>query len=65
MANIIVKSDEKEVVSALCSLVEGKARAALSESPSTTFNLGLSGGSLAKFLCAGLPKIDTDWSRWR
>ena len=65
MANIIVKSDEKEVVSALCSLVEGKARAALSENPSSTFNLGLSGGSLAKFLCAGLPKIDTDWTRWR
>jgi len=65
MANIIVKSDEKEVIKALCSLVEGKARTALSENSTTTFNLGLSGGSLSKFLCAGLPKIDTDWARWR
>ena len=65
MTNIIVKLDEKEVVNALCSLVEGKARSALSENASSTFNIGLSGGSLAKFLCAGLPKIETDWTRWR
>jgi len=65
MANIIVKLDEKEVVAALCSLVEGKARAALSENPNQTFNIGLSGGSLAKFLCSGLGKIETDWRRWR
>ena len=25
----------------------------------------ISGGSLAKFLCAGLPKANTDWSKWR
>ena len=23
------------------------------------------GGSAAKFLCNGLPKQDTDWSKWR
>jgi 6-phosphogluconolactonase len=23
------------------------------------------GGSLTKFLAIGLPKIDTDWSKWR
>ena len=65
MANIIVKSDEKEVISALCSLIEGKARSSLSKDSNSTFNIGLSGGSLANFLCVGLPKIETDWSRWR
>lgn len=29
------------------------------------FKIGLSGGSLVNFLVAGLPKITTDWSKWR
>jgi len=65
MANIIVKSNKSEVISALCTLVEGKAAAALSRSPDATFNIGLSGGSLVDFLCSGLPNIKTDWARWR
>ena len=64
MANIIVRAEEREVITALSSLIEGKARATLAE-PGATFNVGLSGGSLAKFLCAGLPAITTDWARWR
>ena len=25
----------------------------------------LSGGSLIKYLCNGLPSLETDWSKWR
>jgi len=60
---ILKKEDEKEVVQALCSLIEAKSEAALSVS--ATFHLGLSGGSLAKFLISGLSSIKTDWARWR
>ena len=59
------EADEAAVIKSLCSLIEEKAAAALSQDPSATFNLGLSGGSLAKFLCQGLPAIQTDWARWR
>ena len=64
--NIIVKNDEKEVIEALCKLIETKCEAALSVDDGATFNIGLSGGSMAKFLCEGLPKIKCrDWTRWR
>jgi len=63
MANIIVKRDEAAVVAELCRLVEQEAREAVAATG--TFHLGLSGGSLAGFLCKGLPKIETDWSAWR
>jgi len=63
MANIVVKKDEAEVVMSLCGLVEQQAKEALEQYD--TFHLGLSGGSLANFLCKGLPKINTDWAKWR
>ena len=59
------EKDEAAVITSLCSLIESKAAAALNQDPAATFNLGLSGGSLAKFLCQGLPAIQTDWARWR
>ena len=62
---IIHKKDEKEVVAALCSLIETKCQDVLASGPEVTFNIGLSGGSMAKFLCSGLPSIKTDWARWR
>ena len=62
---ILKKEDEKEVIQALCSLIEAKSEAALSVSATATFHLGLSGGSLAKFLISGLSSIKTDWARWR
>ena len=55
MANIIVKRDEAAVVAELCRLVEQEAREAVAATG--TFHLGLSGGSLAGFLCKGLPKV--------
>lgn len=30
-----------------------------------TFRLGLSGGSLIKYLCHGLPNITTEWTKWQ
>ena len=65
--NPIIKEekDEAAVIKSLCALIESKAAAALNQDPEATFNLGLSGGSLAKFLCQGLPSIQTDWARWR
>jgi 6-phosphogluconolactonase len=63
MANIVVKADEAAVVAALASLVEREAREAIQQHGA--FHLGLSGGSLAGFLCRGLPSIDTDWAAWR
>ena len=62
---ILKKEGEKEVIQALCSLIEAKSEAALSASVNATFHLGLSGGSMAKFLVSGLPSITTDWARWR
>ena len=49
MANILVKKNEEEVVTQLCKLVEKEAKDAIAAHG--TFHLGLSGGSLASFLC--------------
>ena len=49
MANILVKKNEEEVVIELCKLVEKEAKDAIAAHG--TFHLGLSGGSLASFLC--------------
>ena len=62
---IVKKEDEKEVIQALCSLIEDRSKAAISASDTATFHLGLSGGSMAKFLISGLATIQTDWARWR
>jgi len=64
-ANIIVKKNQEEVVSALSSKIESKSNEVLNNDSSGTFNIGLSGGSMAKFLCEGLPSIKTDLSRWK
>ena len=49
MANILVKKNEEQVVMELCKLVESEAKNAIAAHG--TFHLGLSGGSLASFLC--------------
>lgn len=60
---IVVKGSESDVIAELCSLIEKKAKESLVKNE--TFNIGLSGGSMANFLCKGLPNIDTQWSKWR
>ena len=49
MANILVKKNEDQVIVELCKLIEMEAKDAISRNG--TFHLGLSGGSLASFLC--------------
>ncbi|KAG0720809.1 6-phosphogluconolactonase [Chionoecetes opilio] len=57
----IVKKEE-DVIKQLCTLVEQLSNEAIEARGS--FTIGLSGGSMAKFLCVGLPKIQTDWAKW-
>ncbi|XP_046397387.1 6-phosphogluconolactonase isoform X2 [Ischnura elegans] len=58
----IVKS-EADVILELCTVIESLSKAAIDRDD--VFKVGLSGGSLVKFLSEGLPNIDTDWSKWR
>ncbi|KAI8770978.1 6-phosphogluconolactonase [Biomphalaria glabrata] len=60
---IEVFSTEEEVSQKLCQLVVTRANAAIESKG--LFTVGFSGGSAAKFLCSGLPKCNTDWSKWR
>lgn len=61
MARKVVK-DEEAVTKELCSLVEKLANEAIEDREA--FSIGLSGGSLVKFLCNGLPSISTSWDKW-
>lgn len=60
---ILVLESEADVSSKLCDLVIEKANSAIERDGK--FTVGLSGGSMAKFLCNGLPSRTTDWSKWR
>uniref|UniRef100_A0A0C9RQ55 6-phosphogluconolactonase n=1 Tax=Fopius arisanus TaxID=64838 RepID=A0A0C9RQ55_9HYME len=63
MAQIIVEPDAVGVVSKLAEIIEKNANDAIKAND--IFKIGLSGGSLVKFLSDGLPAITTDWSKWR
>nr|CAD7589529.1 unnamed protein product [Timema genevievae] len=60
---ITVLKDENLVINKLCGLIQDMSKKAIEQED--LFKIGLSGGSLTKFLSIGLPKIDTDWSKWR
>ncbi|XP_062597489.1 6-phosphogluconolactonase-like [Saccostrea cucullata] len=60
---VSVLESETEVSIKLCDLVIDKANSAIQRDGK--FTVGLSGGSLAKFLCNGLPGRQTDWSKWQ
>ncbi|KAJ8915795.1 hypothetical protein NQ315_004607, partial [Exocentrus adspersus] len=60
---VIVLENKDEVIQKLCALIETTAINSIKEKE--VFNIGLSGGSLASFLTTGLPKIKTDFSKWR
>uniref|UniRef100_A0A7G3AA34 6-phosphogluconolactonase n=1 Tax=Lutzomyia longipalpis TaxID=7200 RepID=A0A7G3AA34_LUTLO len=60
---IIKVSSEAQVIEKLAELVEKYAQEAIAGKSS--FSIGLSGGSLVKYLAAGLPHIQTDWSKWK
>lgn len=65
MAAPVVKILESDVAVAeeLCSFVVQTANHAIKER--NFFFVGVSGGSLIKYLCNGLPSLETDWSKWR
>ncbi|CAH1785858.1 unnamed protein product, partial [Owenia fusiformis] len=54
---------DKTVAQNLCSFVIDRANSCINSHG--IFAVGVSGGSLAKFLCQGLPSLETDWSKWR
>ncbi|KAK4307003.1 hypothetical protein Pmani_021212 [Petrolisthes manimaculis] len=58
----IVKNEE-EVAKELCTLIEKLSNEAISARGQ--FSIGLSGGSMAKFVCGGLPGITTTWAKWK
>jgi len=58
----IFQSDQA-VAENLCSYVTNIANESIKQHGK--FTIALSGGSLAKYLNNGLPKANTDWSKWR
>lgn len=57
-----VVENEEEVARELCALIEKLSNESVDQRG--TFNIGLSGGSMAKFVCSGLPSIKTNWEKW-
>jgi len=53
----------EQFVNYLCEKVQDIANEAISSRGK--FLIGVSGGSVINYLSEGLPKISTDWSRWR
>ncbi|XP_013783150.1 6-phosphogluconolactonase-like [Limulus polyphemus] len=60
---ITVCKDETEIVKELCNLIEKQSNCCLEKT--NEFKVGLSGGSLIKYLVNGLPSVKTDWTKWR
>jgi len=63
VAEILVEPDVPGVVKKLSGIIEDNANRTIEREG--IFKIGLSGGSLVKFLSEGLPTITTDWSKWR
>ncbi|CAD6208497.1 GSCOCG00010497001-RA-CDS [Cotesia congregata] len=63
MENVLIEPDVAGVIKKLSSIIEEHANDAIKTGD--VFKIGLSGGSLIKFLAEGLPSITTDWSKWR
>ncbi|KAJ9589236.1 hypothetical protein L9F63_027982, partial [Diploptera punctata] len=59
---ITVVQSEDDVIQELCDMIQITATNAIEKDD--VFKIGLSGGSLTKFLTIGLQKITTDWSKW-
>jgi len=58
-----VLDSDNEVSKELSSLVIRRANESIKERG--IFTIGFSGGSAAKMLCASLPALTTDWSKWK
>ncbi|XP_050518249.1 6-phosphogluconolactonase [Diabrotica virgifera virgifera] len=60
---VIVVENKDKVIEKLCELIERAAKESIDKGD--VFLIGVSGGSLAVFLEVGLPKIKSDFSKWR
>lgn len=59
---VIVVRNESSVIERLWTTIEKLATASIAER--SVFRVGLSGGSLIKYLATGAEKCKTDWSKW-
>ncbi|CAH4029751.1 6-phosphogluconolactonase [Pieris brassicae] len=58
----ITVANEQDIIKKLSSYIEKISNDAIHNRGK--FYIGLSGGSVVKYLIEGLPKVDTDWSKW-
>ncbi|KAH0945492.1 hypothetical protein HN011_003853 [Eciton burchellii] len=64
MTEIVVATDQEQLLSRISNLVARAADDAISRDD-RIFRFGISGGSMVQLLAECLPNIATDWSRWR
>lgn len=62
-SQIVKVKDESEVIEKLWELIEKCSFDAISESG--VFRVGLSGGSLVRYMAIGAKSSTTDWSKWK
>lgn len=62
MSEVLVETNEDLVIERLWSYIENAASEAISSHG--VFRVGLSGGSLIKYLASKADKCRTDWSKW-
>lgn len=60
---LIVESSEECVISRLWGTIEKLAAESIARD--NVFRIGLSGGSLIKYLAAGADTCTTDWTKWQ
>ncbi|RLU24497.1 hypothetical protein DMN91_002586 [Ooceraea biroi] len=64
MTEVVVATDEEQLLSRISNLVARAADDAISRDD-RIFRFGVSGGSMVELLAKCLPNIATDWSKWR
>lgn len=62
-SEILVEANEEAVISRLWNNIEKLAGEAIERDG--VFRIGLSGGSLIKYLAAGADKCNTEWAKWQ
>lgn len=62
-SEILTETNEEAVVSRLWNTIEKLSGEAIERDG--VFRIGLSGGSLIKYLAAGAAKCNTDWTKWQ
>lgn len=60
---IIVVKNRDDVISKLMNLIQNISEESITSNG--IFTVGLSGGSLGSFLATGLPKLQSDFSKWK